>query len=312
MENPLDEDNSAKIAGINPKLNKSEDKQLRASPITPRVETVNLEDKFVSKTKATPVPDLDDKKDALSEISFFYEEGDESLQSDDDKKSEATKKAPFILIQGAHCVGKAPHQCEDAYFISDRAFGVADGVSGWNDYGFSSDQFSLQLMSNSKISIEKCIRRAKLGKSLGKKHKSSKSSGGMKKSRSFLSMDNLDVEDQKDDDESSLDNVDEISNSSAEHSAKSVEPAKDKGESDDSAMKRAKAMKTDRTAGQKKESPLLPPEDAGGKKDLASKASKPLTLEEEIHKKLNAIKINQGYINDWEWGKENAATGGTA
>ena len=24
---------------------------------------------------------------------------------------------------------------EDAYFISERGFGVADGVSGWNDYG---------------------------------------------------------------------------------------------------------------------------------------------------------------------------------
>ncbi len=46
---------------------------------------------------------------------------------------------PFILIHGAHRVGKAVDKCEDAYFISDRAFGVSDGVSGWNDYGFSSD-----------------------------------------------------------------------------------------------------------------------------------------------------------------------------
>ena len=49
------------------------------------------------------------------------------------------KDNPFILIQGAHVQGKLPTQCEDAYFISDRAFGVSDGVSGWNDYGFSSD-----------------------------------------------------------------------------------------------------------------------------------------------------------------------------
>lgn len=72
-------------------------------------------------------------------------------------------------------------------------------------------------------------------------------------------------------------------------------------------------MKTDRTAGQKKESPLLPPEDTDGatSKGKASKVPTPLTLEEEIYKKLNAIKINQDYINDWEWGKENAATGGS-
>ena len=144
-------------------------------------------------TKATPIPEPE-KRDALSEISFFYEDGDEEAESDSDKQSEGTKNAPFILIQGAHCQGKAPHQCEDAYFISDRAFGVSDGVSGWNDYGFSSDQFSLQLMANSKSIIERCIRRAMAGKSVGKKHKSTKSSGGMKRSRSFLSMDNLDIE----------------------------------------------------------------------------------------------------------------------
>lgn len=127
---------------------------------------------------------------ALSEISFFYEDGQDDEGSDDDQDS----NAQFILIQGAYCQGKAVHQCEDAYFISDRAFGVSDGVSGWNDYGFSSDQFSLQLMSNSKKYIERCIRRALKGKSNGKKHKGSKSAaGGLAKSRSFLSMDNLDI-----------------------------------------------------------------------------------------------------------------------
>ena len=46
------------------------------------------------------------------------------------------------IVTGACKVGKVPHQCEDAFFISDRGFGVADGVSGWNDYGFSSSMFS--------------------------------------------------------------------------------------------------------------------------------------------------------------------------
>ena len=40
--------------------------------------------------------------------------------------------------------------CEDAFFVSDRAFGVADGVSGWNDFGFSSYAFSHSLMENCK------------------------------------------------------------------------------------------------------------------------------------------------------------------
>jgi hypothetical protein len=43
------------------------------------------------------------------------------------------------LIQGALSIGKEVNQCEDAYFTSERAFGVSDGVSGWNVYGFSSD-----------------------------------------------------------------------------------------------------------------------------------------------------------------------------
>jgi len=46
------------------------------------------------------------------------------------------------IVTGAYQVGKNPDSCEDAFFISDRGFGVADGVSGWNDYGFSSSAFS--------------------------------------------------------------------------------------------------------------------------------------------------------------------------
>jgi len=46
------------------------------------------------------------------------------------------------IVTGGYQVGKNPDSCEDAYFISDRGFGVADGVSGWNDYGFSSSAFS--------------------------------------------------------------------------------------------------------------------------------------------------------------------------
>jgi serine/threonine protein phosphatase PrpC len=57
-------------------------------------------------------------------------------------------------VTGAFKVGKTPEQCEDAYFISDRGFGVSDGVSGWNDYGFSSSAFSNSLMENCKSEID--------------------------------------------------------------------------------------------------------------------------------------------------------------
>ena len=50
--------------------------------------------------------------------------------------------------------GKNPNTCEDAYFITERGFGVADGVSGWNDYGFSSSDFSNSLMRNCHTEIE--------------------------------------------------------------------------------------------------------------------------------------------------------------
>ena len=35
----------------------------------------------------------------------------------------------------------------------DRGFGVADGVSGWIDFGFSSEAFSHELMDNCKKEI---------------------------------------------------------------------------------------------------------------------------------------------------------------
>ena len=51
------------------------------------------------------------------------------------------------------------NQCEDAYFITERGFGVADGVSGWNDYGFSSEAFSNSLMDNCLKEIENYMNR---------------------------------------------------------------------------------------------------------------------------------------------------------
>lgn len=47
----------------------------------------------------------------------------------------AAKKLKIVC--GGFTQGKND-TCEDAFFVSDRSFGVADGVSGWNDFGFSS------------------------------------------------------------------------------------------------------------------------------------------------------------------------------
>jgi hypothetical protein len=51
-------------------------------------------------------------------------------------------------LSGAHTIGKTEETNEDAFFFSVRAFGVADGVSGWVDFGFSSQAFSIELMKN--------------------------------------------------------------------------------------------------------------------------------------------------------------------
>jgi serine/threonine protein phosphatase PrpC len=94
-------------------------------------------------------------------------------------------------VTGAYQIGKHPDSCEDAYFISDRGFGVADGVSGWNDYGFSSSLFSNQLMSFSNEEIKNYIEEAK------NNQKSKKSFSKLKKSSSYLSMENLDLNEEE-------------------------------------------------------------------------------------------------------------------
>ena len=63
------------------------------------------------------------------------------------------------IISAAHSIGKSKTN-EDAFFISDRGFGVSDGVSGWNDFGLSSEAFSNELMENCKLEIEKFDRQS--------------------------------------------------------------------------------------------------------------------------------------------------------
>ena len=60
----------------------------------------------------------------------------------------------LAIVSSAFTIGKSKTN-EDAFFVMDRGFGVADGVSGWIDFGFSSEAFSHELMDNCKKEIEK-------------------------------------------------------------------------------------------------------------------------------------------------------------
>lgn len=85
--------------------------------------------------------------DKAGDLSATHKESSQFLFEED--------QGPDIkIVTGAFKLGKLPEQCEDAYFITDRGFGVADGVSGWNDYGFSSSLFATQLMENCRLEIE--------------------------------------------------------------------------------------------------------------------------------------------------------------
>ena len=59
----------------------------------------------------------------------------------------------FKIVSAAYTIGKSDTN-EDAFFFTDRGFGIADGVSGWQDFGISSEAFSNELMSNCKSEIE--------------------------------------------------------------------------------------------------------------------------------------------------------------
>lgn len=78
---------------------------------------------------------------------------DSVLEEEDIKNFEVSEKVCQIceeedegpelkIVSGAYQIGKNPDSCEDAYFVTNRGFGISDGVSGWNDYGFSSMAFS--------------------------------------------------------------------------------------------------------------------------------------------------------------------------
>ena len=70
----------------------------------------------------------------------------------EERKSTGAKKS-FKFLLGANSVPRRGTKGEDAYFIHSRALGVADGVSGWYQYGIDSAAFSKQLMTSCEKSI---------------------------------------------------------------------------------------------------------------------------------------------------------------
>jgi serine/threonine protein phosphatase PrpC len=61
----------------------------------------------------------------------------------------------YCFIYGAHSIPKDCRVGEDAYFVTSRALGVADGVSGWSKYGISSCDFSRQIMDHCETEVRK-------------------------------------------------------------------------------------------------------------------------------------------------------------
>jgi len=64
------------------------------------------------------------------------------------------QKGISLVSAGYSLAKKETGLCEDAFFVSSRGFGVSDGVSGWRKYGFSSADFSSELMNWAQIYMD--------------------------------------------------------------------------------------------------------------------------------------------------------------
>jgi len=65
----------------------------------------------------------------------------------------------FRFLFGSKSIPKDNRSCEDACFNTERALGVADGVSGWAKYGISSNEFSSQLIKYCASEIKQDLRK---------------------------------------------------------------------------------------------------------------------------------------------------------
>jgi len=57
-------------------------------------------------------------------------------------------KKSFKFLYAVNCIPNKGSKGEDAYFVTSRALGVADGVSGWYQYRIDAANFSRELMAN--------------------------------------------------------------------------------------------------------------------------------------------------------------------
>lgn len=67
------------------------------------------------------------------------------------------EKKEFKFLSAASLVPKKGEKGEDAYFITPRVLGVADGVSGWYQYRIDAAKFSRELMENCNKEVLKAI-----------------------------------------------------------------------------------------------------------------------------------------------------------
>lgn len=91
----------------------------------------------------------------------------------------------MAIVSGAHTIGKSETTNEDSYFLTERAFGVADGVSGWLDFGFSSEAFSTELMQLCKDEV------GNFDQAKQQKAQDKQKSAKMRKNTSFMSFEML-------------------------------------------------------------------------------------------------------------------------
>ncbi len=64
----------------------------------------------------------------------------------EETKSPTLGKKPFRFVFGSTAIPRAGSTGEDAHFCNPRSLGVADGVSGWCQYGIDPSAFSQQIM----------------------------------------------------------------------------------------------------------------------------------------------------------------------
>jgi len=96
-----------------------------------------------------------DSSSALSIASDTYSQLKEKLSS---RTPHIKVSRDLKLHSAAWVIGKDEGTCEDFFFTTERGVGVADGVSGWSQYGLNAGDFSKVLMQECHKSIVHSLR----------------------------------------------------------------------------------------------------------------------------------------------------------